>query len=101
MRPRVLPEAEQEMLEAILWYEDRQEGLGEKFHEATRHAIEAVAQAPLRFPVYEAAKLRHELRRASVDRFPYYVVYEVRPDELLVVAVIHASRRPGYWTGRG
>lgn len=100
MRPRVLPEAEREILDAMLWYEDRQAGLGESFYQRVRQVILAVGRTPLRFPLYEAAKLRREFRRAPVDRFPYYVVFEARASETLVVAVVHASRRPAYWRDR-
>ena len=53
MRPRVLAEAEAELLAAMLYYEDRQEGLGEDFYERVSNAMAAIARDPLRHPVYE------------------------------------------------
>jgi hypothetical protein len=35
-----------------------------------------------------------------VHRFPYAVLYRPDPDEIVVVAVMHQRRRPGYWLGR-
>jgi hypothetical protein len=33
-------------------------------------------------------------------RFPYELYYAVEPDRLLVLAVPHQRRRPGYWIDR-
>lgn len=32
-----------------------------------------------------------------VDRFPYAVLYRAEAEQILLVAVIHLHRRPGYW----
>ena len=60
----------------------------------------ALARHPEQFPVYEGIATRRQFRRARVNRFPYVVVFEIRTDEVLVVAVAHASRKPGYWQRR-
>jgi plasmid stabilization system protein ParE len=39
-------------------------------------------------------------RRLLLPRFPYHVVYRLSPAEIVVVAVAHAKRRPGYWKRR-
>ena len=39
-------------------------------------------------------------RRVLLDKFRYAVVYRVHADELLVIAVMHQARRPGYWRAR-
>ena len=100
MRPHVLAEAEAELLSAMLYYEDRQEGLGQDFYERVSNTMASIARDPLRHPVYEGVRSRRSLRRALVERFPYIVVYEVREDETLVVAVAHSARQPGYWEDR-
>ena len=41
-----------------------------------------------------------EIRARTVGRFPYRVYYRARRDEILVVAVGHRHRRPGYWRSR-
>jgi hypothetical protein len=35
-----------------------------------------------------------------IDRFSYHVVFEVRETEIVVKAIAHNRRRPGYWTRR-
>ncbi|MCI0365313.1 MAG: addiction module protein, partial [Phycisphaerales bacterium] len=37
-------------------------------------------------------------RRRQLRRFPYGIVYSVRSDHILVVALMHLHRRPGYWS---
>ena len=32
--------------------------------------------------------------------FPYAVLYSIEPDYILVVAVMHCRREPGYWRNR-
>lgn len=39
-------------------------------------------------------------RRLLVARFPYQIVYRIRPSEVAVVALAHLKRRPGYWKHR-
>lgn len=39
-------------------------------------------------------------KRLVLKRFPYDVVVLEFPEEIIVVAVVHHSRRPGYWRKR-
>jgi len=41
-----------------------------------------------------------DIRSAKVDRFPYRIVYLVIGEDVDVVAVAHAKRRPAYWRRR-
>ena len=41
-----------------------------------------------------------EVRRSLVRRFPYGVLYAEENDGVLVLAVMHLHRNPGYWKGR-
>jgi hypothetical protein len=100
VRPRVLAEAEAELLSAMLFYEDRHEGLGQDFYDRVSETMMAIGRNPKRYPVYEGKSLSRIFHRAPVERFPYIVVYQVRDDETLVVAVAHSSREPGYWEHR-
>ena len=100
MRPRVLTEAEEELLDAMLYYEDRRDGLGAYFYQCVTETILAIGKDPLRFPIYEGKRLSRHFRRALVAGFPYIVIYEVRDEETLVVAVAHTSQEPGYWKHR-
>ncbi len=97
MKPHVLPAAEAELLQAVFWYEDQRGGLGGEFYDQVLHTIEKISENPLRFPLYEGSLNSRQLRRALIDRFPYVVIYDSRPDYVLIVAVAHTSRQPDYW----
>ena len=100
MKSRVLAEAEAELRSAVLYYERRRLGLGQDLYDQVSKTVQAVARDPLRFPIYEGQRLTRTLRRATVARFPYLVVYEARDDEILIVAVAHSAPLPGYWDQR-
>jgi len=54
-----------------------------------------VRQNPERFRLFDAP-----IRRHFSDVFPYAVLYVDQPDRVLIIAVMHMKRRPGYWKHR-
>ena len=97
---RYLSLAAAELNEAAQWYEDRQPGLGDRFLHAVADAVDAICQDPLRHPPLPRTFASRTVFRRLLKGFPYGIVYEVRADELLVLAVAHTSRRPNYWNRR-
>ena len=92
---RFLLPAEIEMVEAAVYYEVQVRGLGAAFLAKTESAVRDVAARPQAWPI-----MRNGIRKRLVHRFPYAVLYRPDPDEIVVVAVMHQRRRPGYWLGR-
>jgi hypothetical protein len=99
-RARFSPEVPDELAEAALWYEARREGLGLEFLAEVEAMLPLVEHRPRSFPRLQAIAERLEIRRALLPRFPYAVVFLVRDEEIRVLAVAHAKRRPGYWLSR-
>ena len=97
MRSRFLveAEAEAELDEAFSWYEGRAQGLGSEFTRAVRAVFALIGRNPEQFP-----RVRGDVRRALVRRFPYAVYYVVEPDQISILAVIHTSRHPRRWQSR-
>jgi plasmid stabilization system protein ParE len=89
------PEAAEEAQAATEWYLLRSVRAAEGFIRELERAVESVAEAPQRWPLYVEGTRRFLLRR-----FPYSVIYRVKGDALQIVAVAHARRRPGYWRPR-
>ena len=100
MKLRVLAEAEQELKDAMHYYDDCRAGLGDEFLACVNDAITAIEREPLRYALYEGRRTRRIFRRILVSRFPYIVVYESLPNEIVVAAVAHTSREPAYWDDR-
>jgi plasmid stabilization system protein ParE len=97
MRPRLLiePEAEVELNEAFTWYEGRTAGLGSEFLRAVRAAFALIRRNPEQF-----TRVRGDVRRALVRRFPYAVYYVADPDQIAVFAVVHTRQHPRRWQSR-
>ena len=95
MRVSFHPLARDEVEEAQAWYEERSVLAAAGFlHELSR-ALRRIGDAPDRYPV-----ALHGTRRILLDRFPFNIFYRTTENEVVVVAVAHQKRRPGYWAGR-
>lgn len=89
------PEALEEYEEAALYYAERDPGFGLRFIEAVEQTIQRILEAPNRWRVID-----EDVRRCLTRVFPYAVLYTVEADFILIVAVMHCSREPGYWKQR-
>lgn len=95
MRVEFHPEALAEFRAAAEYYEQQQTALGERFVNAVEMAVAHVADAPTSCRVIEG-----DIRRYLTRVFPYAVLYSIELDHILVVAVMHCRRKPGYWRER-
>jgi plasmid stabilization system protein ParE len=92
---RFHPLAEQDVLAAYLWYEERNTLVAQDFVIELDAAMLLIAESPRRWP-----RFRGRCRRFVLGRFPFSIVYLLRRDCIEVVALAHHRRRPGYWGGR-
>ncbi|WP_367266575.1 type II toxin-antitoxin system RelE/ParE family toxin [Propionivibrio sp.] len=53
----------------------------------------------LEFPLVGAPRSRQQ-RALPLRHFPYSIIYRIVADTIIVSAVAHQRRRPGYWSGR-
>jgi plasmid stabilization system protein ParE len=89
------PEAQEEYDRALAWYQARSIRAAARFEAEVERILGLVQLNPESFPAYD-----DEHRFAVLRRFPYTLVYLVHADRILVVAVVQAGKRPGYWQGR-
>jgi len=89
------PAAYEELRYAFLWYQERAQGLGDRFIEEIERAVTTVQQNPSTWPTYS-----HGTRRFLVHRFPFAIVYTQEEHAITVVAVMHLKRKPEYWQQR-
>jgi len=78
--------AKQEFYEAINWYEEQQPKLGLRFAKAIGQQFRLILKNPESFP-----KSKHGSRRAVLNDFPYSIYFLIKTEEIVVVAVFHAS----------
>jgi plasmid stabilization system protein ParE len=89
------PEALAEAEAAASWYAERDRSASQSFVRELARAKQRIAEAPERWPLHLEGT-----RRLLLRRFPYGVVYRVSGQGVLIVAVAHHRRRPGYWRAR-
>ncbi len=89
------PDAGAEFLSAIEYYEERRAGLGHGFRESVKTELENIAEMPFLFRV-----LHPPFRRCLVPKFPYSLIFSIEPNFILIIAVAHTKRKPGYWYDR-
>src|SRR4051794_6307968 len=95
-KPIILhPEASDEFLEAENYYFKIRAVLAEDFRVEITGMVEKVRKRPKSFARYLVGT-----RRSIARRFPYFVVFKEYRKEIVVVAVAHAKRKPGYWRER-
>ena len=95
MRHEFHPEALAEYEAAALYYAERDPPVGQRFVAVVEDAIDRILDSPTRCRV-----LDEDVRGCLTQVFPYGVLYTIEPDFVLIVAVMHCSREPGYWNRR-
>jgi plasmid stabilization system protein ParE len=89
------PKALDEFEDAARYYAGCQVGLELRFIAGVESALREISEAPMRWRFFEK-----DLRRCLVHVFPYAVLFSVESDYVLIIAVMHCSREPGYWRER-
>ena len=95
MRVRFLLQAEEEMIEAAIYYEMQVEGLGKNFLDIIEGAVAETAENLEIWPEIEQG-----IQRRLIRRFPYSILYIVYENELVIIAIMHQKQKPRYWIGR-
>jgi hypothetical protein len=92
---RILSCAERELAEGVDYYNQEQPGLGFVFAAEVEKALDRIRVFPNAWPQFSKRS-----RRYVVQRFPYGVLYQVRADGVLVLAIMHLRRDPKVWQER-
>ncbi len=95
MKLDFLQTADDEFAETIAYYNLQSEGLGLEFAAEVKRALGRVLQYPTAW-----TQLSARIRRCRLNRFPYALLYQIRSDVILVVAVQNLHRHPDSWKSR-
>ena len=87
--------AEGELLRGIGYLESRAAGLGRRFFTEIQRAEKLIMEFP-----ESAAEIAPAIRKRVLRKFRYSLIYTIEEDSLLILAVAHHRRRPGYWIER-
>lgn len=100
MNVRELPAALDDVKAAVAYLERQRSGTGGRLVRAYEYIVEQIERFPQFYPLVDDDHPPHEVRNAVLDPFDYRVIYLVRPNEAVVLAVSHTSRRPYHWHRR-
>jgi hypothetical protein len=95
MNVSFLSPAQIEFKEAVDFYNTQSEGLGFEFANEVRNTVQRIVEYPQAWP-----HISKRTRRCRCIRFPYGVIYQIRREEILVIAIMNLHRKPDYWQNR-
>lgn len=95
MKIRFLTLADQEVDDAVVWYDNQVDGLGREFLDELDRSVRLVRAYP-----EASTEIEPGIRRWLLARFPYSLVYGIDKETVVVIAVAHLHREPRYWVDR-
>src|SRR5215470_12816856 len=87
--------AEIELNDASIFFESKREGLGLRFLAAMEAAVTHIQEHPQASPI-----IIKDVRRKVLKRFPYSIMFSIKPDRIRILAIASQRRRPFYWRDR-
>ena len=101
MNVRLIAVAQAEVIAARDVLNQVSRELGDRFETELRSAFQMIAERGSGCPTLETLPDGLPFRRVLLKKFRYAVVFVIATDEVVVLAVVHTSRKPNYWLGRG
>jgi len=92
MNIQFLEPAQAELTEAVNYYNAQTEGLGFEFSDGVQATIDRIIEYPEAWTL-----VSKRTRRCRTKRFPYGIIYQVRGNTLLIIAIMHLHREPESW----
>lgn len=89
------PQARIELEQSVEFYESQQSRIGLEFLGEVYSTIQRITEFPNAYPT-----LSKNTRRCLTNKFPFAVIYQVKINEIFIVAITHLARKPGYWKER-
>jgi len=92
----VLPPAEDDFEQSYVWYRNQSPDTAIRFRTVIREAIDKLRDDPKLGMRLDEIYRFYRIKKS----FPFYLVYRTDPTKIVVVAIAHNRRQPGYWRGR-
>jgi toxin ParE1/3/4 len=88
----IRPGVHADLDEAEDWYRNVQAHLIESLNHDFDDTVQRIADAPRGFPV-----AKRGARRVRMKIFPYYILYVIRGDDIIIISLDHVKRHPRAW----
>lgn len=89
------PDVVNEIKSSYAWYQNQAKGLGDDYLTELETSYQTIVELPNTWP-----KFQKGFRRFLLGKFPFSIIYRFTGNTIFVVAVMHNSRKPGYWLER-
>lgn len=89
------PKAESELNHSIDYYEECRENLGFEFANEVYNTIQRIIEFPEAWQILES-----DIRRCLTNRFPFGIIYYIKDNQVVILAVMQLNRKPDYWQDR-
>lgn len=89
------PEVTNDIKGSYLWYEDKLQGLGNRFLKELEDGYTAIQNFPDTW-----ANFQYGFKRYILNKFPFSILYKVAEEKIVILAIMHNSRKPNYWIDR-
>ena len=96
MNFRILSEADAELKESIAFLLEKSPDAAQRFKDRIGKALAEIEESPYLMGIVE----ENNVRRKLVKKSEYSILYTVDLFEILVIAIMHLKREPGYWRNR-
>lgn len=85
--------AETDTIEAYIFYEKQQNGLGERFLKSLEESYYKLSQTP---QYYSYINLEKQLRNIKIKDFPFLIIYQISENEVFILRVFNTNPKPLY-----
>lgn len=89
MKIEIIPEAQDDILNGMFWYESQKADLGMAFFSEIEHNLSVISQNPLL-----GREFRAKFRRFVMKKFPFCIYYLAESEKIVFLGFIHAHRNP-------
>lgn len=89
------PDVAKEIKSSYQWYQNQTDGLGQDYLSELESSFQTIRELPNTWP-----KFQNGFRRFLLSKFPFSVIYQSSENTIFIIAVMHNSRKPGYWNQR-
>lgn len=84
-----------ELNDTVEYYNFQHQGLGDRFKKDVKSGLKKISDHPNAWQLQTSRS-----RRFVLNSFPYKIVYAIKKDQIIILAIANSHRKPDYWIDR-